>query len=123
MPSAPEVSLTDARRLAIAGQGLAKPRPKGPIGKRHLSVEYTFKGESPQAAAGDGRRVDDRHRVDVPGARLGLAVAPQPHELRNTRCADYRVIVTCADALLVASAAAVAVTLTVAGDGTLFGAE
>ena len=36
MRSGSELSLTEARRLAITAQGLAKPRPKGPIGRRHL---------------------------------------------------------------------------------------
>jgi len=40
-----EVSSEEARWLAVGAQGLAKPRPKGPIGKRHgpypITVNHT----------------------------------------------------------------------------------
>jgi uncharacterized protein YcaQ len=62
-----ELSLTDARRLAIAAQGLAKPRPRGPIGVRHLRALFATIG----TVQLDAINVLARTQFIVPFSRLG----------------------------------------------------
>jgi len=67
MRSASELSLTEARWLALGAQGLAKPRPKGPIGRRHLRAVVDAIGTIQL----DAINVVARTQFIVPFSRLG----------------------------------------------------
>ena len=67
MRSGSELSLTEARRIAITAQGLAKPRPKGPIGRRHLRALVDTIGTIQL----DAINVVARTQFIVPFSRLG----------------------------------------------------
>ena len=46
MRAGTELSNEEARWLAVGAQGLAQPRPKGPIGKRHLRSAIAARSDS-----------------------------------------------------------------------------
>jgi uncharacterized protein YcaQ len=62
-----ELSRAEARRLALTAQGLAKPRPTGPIGKRHLRALVDTIGTIQL----DAINVVARTQFIVPFSRLG----------------------------------------------------
>ena len=77
MRSVSELSSQEARWLAIDAQGLARPRPKGPIGKRHLQSAINAVGQLQL----DAINVVARTQFLVLFSRLGSYEVSRLHDL------------------------------------------
>ena len=81
MRSGSELSLTEARWFAITAQGLGSPRPKGPIGRRHLRALVDTIGTIQL----DAINVVARTQFIVPFSRLGAYDVTQLQRMTGPR--------------------------------------